>query len=116
MSRCRTLCPLLHRAVLHHDGPPNGHPAGRTRGSVVRGTVEAGAVIRPPGDADALPYGCQWVGVEVNSPADLATLDLPEGALLEARVATPGALPEGLPPHRLLVSSIPGLEAWLDSP
>ena len=79
------------------------------------GPVEPGAVIRPPGDADALPYGCQWVGVAVNSPADLATLDLPAGARLEARIATPGPLPEGLPPHRLLVSSIPELEAWLDS-
>ena len=79
------------------------------------GPVEAGAVIRPPGDADALPYGCQWVGVEVDSPADLATLDLPDGARLEARIAMPGPLPEGLPPHRLLVSTIPELDAWLDS-
>ena len=82
---------------------------------------EAGA-LHPDGTLPdlplPLPFGVKRVGVSVDTMADLvvAAGAVPVGALLEARVATPGPVPPGLPDTRLVASTAAGLAAWLDDP
>ncbi len=68
-----------------------------------------------PGLPLPLPFGCDTVGVTVETMADLLRVatHLPEGAGLEARVNQPGALPPGLPPLALIATEPAQLDAWL---
>lgn len=63
-----------------------------------------------------LPYGATMLGVHVADPAALASIVLPDGAGLYARIDAPGPLPDLAAPVVLVADTAAHLDAWIDGP
>jgi MoaA/NifB/PqqE/SkfB family radical SAM enzyme len=67
-------------------------------------------------ETGAMPFGVSMISVDVADMDALAALGLPDGLGVEARVASPGPVPELGRALRLVVDSPAHLDAWVDGP